>query len=96
MSKPQLRAVNPDIEHPRDRAKRDVKRWRSNAEKQKLPVSNQSTGAPNLFVDEVLQRTLRDMPELHTKPDPWIPFVIALLAVLGGLLGLVWLVKESI
>lgn len=89
MSKAALRAVNPNVDHPRDRARRDVKRWRSNAEKEKLPVVNQwHSGAPNLSVDAVLQRTLRTMPEVEDdKSFPWL----ALIAIIGGVIGIIWL-----
>lgn len=88
MSKAQLRAVENEVDHPRDAARKAVKRWRSNAEKEKLPVANQSTGHPNLFVDEVLQRTLREMPDIeYQKPFPWI----AALAFVGGLIGVIWI-----
>lgn len=61
MPKPNLRAVNPEVEHPRDVAHKAVKRWRSNAEKEKLPVSNQfDSGAPSLRTDEVLKRAEAD------------------------------------
>lgn len=62
MSKAQLRAVNPEIEHPRDTARKAVKRWRSNAEKEKLAVANQiDSGAPSLRTDEVLEKAYADL-----------------------------------
>ena len=86
MPKPNLRAIVPSVDHPRDRARREVKRWRSNAEKEKLPIANQfHSGAANLFVNEVLKGTLREMPEVEDrKPFPWI----AVVAFVGGLLGI--------
>lgn len=58
MSKVQLRAVSTELEHPRDRARREIERWRSNADKERLPVSNQhDTGAPKLDVDAVLRKS---------------------------------------
>lgn len=61
MNKAQLRAVDPEIEHPRDAARKAVRRWRSDADKQKLPVSNvQDTGSPSLRVDDVLEKALPD------------------------------------
>lgn len=58
MPKSNLRAVDSEQEHPRDRARREVKRWRSDAERERLPVSNQQdTGAPRLSVDEVLRKS---------------------------------------
>lgn len=61
MSKPQLRAVDPEVAHPRDLARRKVKQWKSDAEQGKLHISNQDdTGAPSLRVDEVLRRSEPD------------------------------------
>jgi hypothetical protein len=56
MSKSQLRAVDNQRMHPKDIARQAVKRWRSDAEKQGLPVANTTTGsgAPLLDVDAVL------------------------------------------
>ena len=53
MSKSQLRAVNNQQIHPRDVTRQPE--WRSNAEREKLPVVNVvDTGAPLLRPDEVL------------------------------------------
>lgn len=58
MPKSNLRAVDSEVEHPRERARREIQRWRSNAEQERLPVSNQhDTGAPRLMVDEVLRKS---------------------------------------
>lgn len=58
MPKPNLRAVDPEVEHPRDLARQAVKRFRLDREKQKLPVSNQTdTGSPSLRVDDILKRS---------------------------------------
>lgn len=58
MSKPQLRAVDPDREHNLDYARRKVKQWKSDAERGKLHISNQTdSGAPSLRVDDVLRRS---------------------------------------
>lgn len=59
--KAQLRAVDNEVEHARDIAAQRVRRWRSNAEKEKLPVTNvQDSGAPALLVDEVLRKAESD------------------------------------
>lgn len=58
MSKPQLRAVDPEVVHPRDLARRKVKQWKSDAERGKLHISNQDdSGAPSLRVDDILRRS---------------------------------------
>lgn len=46
-------------DHPRVLARQRVNEWRSNAEREKLPVSNphDSKGAPLLDVDAVLSRS---------------------------------------
>lgn len=55
--KPNLRAVNNEHEHNRDYARRKVKEWRSNAERERLPVSNphDDKGAPVLDIDSTLK-----------------------------------------
>lgn len=61
MPKPNLRAVNNENPSARDIAAQRVKRWRSNAEKEKLPVSNQDdSGAPSLRTDDILKRSEGD------------------------------------
>jgi hypothetical protein len=52
----QMEAAERDPNHPRSLARQAVKRWRSDAEKQGLPVANTTTGsgAPLLDVDAVL------------------------------------------
>lgn len=58
-TKPQLRAIDPNREHNLDYARRKVKQWRSDAERDKLNISNQTdSGAPSLRVDDVLQKSL--------------------------------------
>lgn len=57
-AKSQFRVVDGEREHPRDRARREVRRWRSDAEKQRLPVTT-LTGERPLDVDGVLAKTLR-------------------------------------
>lgn len=58
-------------------------------ETDQLPICNQSTGAKNLFVDEVLSRTEREIEMEPYKPTfPWlfivlvVLFVIAVIAIL--------------
>lgn len=59
--KPQLRVIDNEHEHPLDYARRKIKKWRSDAESQRLPVANQDhSGAPSLRVDEVIERSLPD------------------------------------
>lgn len=57
--KPNLRAVDNEIEHPRDLARRRVKEFRSDAEQRQLPTTNvhDDKGAPVLDRDEVLRRS---------------------------------------
>ena len=59
MSKAQLRVIDNEQRHPRDIARQRVAEWRSNAEREQLPVSNvhDDKGAPLLDVDEVLRRS---------------------------------------
>lgn len=54
--KPQLRAVNPERPHPRDIARQRVAKWKSNAEREQLPIVNVTTGsgAPLLDKDRVV------------------------------------------
>ena len=64
MPKSSLRAVDNEQEHPRDRARREVKRWRSNAEKERLPISNQHDNdqvKPVLRVDEILETSFKQI-----------------------------------
>lgn len=62
MTKPQLRAVDSNQPHTRDLARQRVKEWRSNAQRQSLPVTNihDDKGAKVLPVDEVLGHTEHD------------------------------------
>lgn len=66
MPQPNFRVVDNEVEHPRDRARREMKRFRTNAEREKLGICNQHTDreASRLSVDEVLKRGERDMPEV--------------------------------
>lgn len=59
MTKAQFRVVDNEREHPRDRARRLVAEWRSDSEREKLPISNthDDKGAPVLNVNEVLRRS---------------------------------------
>lgn len=59
MPKPNLRAVDNETEHPRDRARRRVRDWRSNAQRDQLPISNihDDKGADVLDVDAVLRKS---------------------------------------
>lgn len=66
--KPQLRAIDPEHEHPRDRARRAVKRFLLDREKKekglKAPgVSNQHGDEvkPALLVDEVLKKSFKQI-----------------------------------
>ena len=58
-----LRVVDPDRIHPRDAARSAVNKFRLDRERERLPICNQSTGAKHLFIDEVIKRTEREMPE---------------------------------
>lgn len=59
MPNPKLRVIDNEHEHPRDRARRLVNEWRSDADRENLPVSNRhdDKGAPVLDVDHVIRRT---------------------------------------
>lgn len=87
MPKPNLRAVNKEQIHARDIAAQRVKRWRSNAEKERLPIVT-LTGETPLPVDDILKGSLREMPDVEEdKSFPWI----AIAAIVGGLIGILWL-----
>ena len=74
---------------------RVVKRFRTLVEQERLPISNQiCTGAPNLFVDDVLKRTERDMPEEVRPPRYKINPLIGLFLILFSIVGLVLLVNS--
>lgn len=55
--KPNLRAVDNDQPHARDIARQRVNEWRSNAEREGLPITNMhdDKGAPVLDVDSTLK-----------------------------------------
>ena len=63
--KAQLRAVNPNYDHPRDRARREVKRFKLDREKgfKSLQVANQHEEVvkPLLRVDEVLLKSFKQI-----------------------------------
>lgn len=67
--KPNLRAVDNDHEHTRDYARRKVKEWRSNAERERLPVSNphDDKGAPVLMRDDVVRASVPNHAEPAVK-----------------------------
>ena len=58
-----------------------------------LPVCNQSTGARNLFVDEVIRGTERETPE-EVRPRYKVNPLISLFLILFSIVGLVLLVKS--
>lgn len=60
--KPNLRAVDNDQPHARDIARQRVNEWRSNAEREKLPVSNARDvyGAPLLQVNTIVRGSIPD------------------------------------
>lgn len=57
-----IEAQERDPNHPRTIAREAIKQWRSNAQRESLPVSNQhdNKNAPVLDVDEVLSRSQLD------------------------------------
>lgn len=60
-AKSQLRVIDNQREHNLDYARRKVKQWRSDAQREKREVANQDdSGAPSLRVDEVLRRSEPD------------------------------------
>ena len=68
MLKPNLRAVDNNQPHARDIARAAVKEWRSNADKEELPIATvQDSGAPSLRVDDVIRRS---QPDLIGKKAP--------------------------
>lgn len=69
-----LRVVDPDRLRTTDMARKAVRRWRSDADRMKLGISNQDhSGATHLAVDEVLKRTEREMPKQIIKRKPfWV------------------------
>lgn len=83
--KAQLRAVDNERPHARDIARREVKRFRTIADRERLPICNQSTGAKNLFVDEVIARTERAVREAPRSPkvNPLFALLLILLSVIG-------------
>lgn len=62
MPQPKFRVVDKENPHARDIARREVKRFRLDREKEKLAVSNQvcTDGVPRLDVDESLARSQPD------------------------------------
>ena len=92
-----LRVVDADRLHPIDMARKAVRRWRSDADRMKLGVSNQfHSGATHLAVDEVLKRTEREMPKQAVKRKPfWLIqlgyalMVLVLLIVTGAALFII-------
>lgn len=91
MAQLNFRVVDNEVPHPRDIAKRRVKQFRTLVEQEKRPICNQSTGAPNLFVDDVLKRTERDMPE-EVRPRYKVNPLVSLLLILFSIVGLVLLI----
>lgn len=62
-TRPQLRVIDNEVEHPLDYARRKVKEFQLDREKgeKPLPVSNPTdSGAPPLRVDDVLRRSEPD------------------------------------
>lgn len=61
--KVQLRAINPERLHARDLARKLVRRWKSDAERDRLPVANQHVEEvkPALRVDEVLLKSFKQI-----------------------------------
>ena len=58
MPKANLRAVDNERLHPRDAARKAVKAFRLDREKEKFGVCNQiDSGAPSLRTDEILKRS---------------------------------------
>lgn len=57
-----IEAQERDPNHPRVLAREVIKQWRSNAQRESLPVSNQhdDKNAPVLDVDEILRRSQPD------------------------------------
>lgn len=60
-------------------------------ETDQLPICNQSTGAKNLFVDEVLRGTEREIAmQSYRKPFPYW----SLVAILIFIIGIIWIFTE--
>lgn len=70
--KPNLRAVNNAQPHARDLARQRVAEWRSNAQREGLPVTNLTdSGAPLLKRDEVLRRSYPTYGPTAVKRSLW-------------------------
>lgn len=94
MAQANFRVIDPNREHARDLARRKVKQFRTLVERERLPICNQSTGARNLFVDEVLRQTERELPEAEVRP-PYRPNpYFAIFLILFSIVGLVILVNS--
>lgn len=94
MPQPNFRVVDPDRQHARDLARREVKRFRADAERESWPICNQQDkGGRSLFVDEVIRRTERDMPEVEERSlsTPIMLFIALLFMAIGAVGLVVWL-----
>lgn len=97
MGQPNFRVVEGDRPHARDIARVAVKRFRSDAEREKLPLCNQHTEreAKQLLVDDVIAATERVMPEeirSNYKVNPIVAFWI----IVGVLLTAAVIIREAI
>lgn len=97
MAQPNLRVVIPDQLHPRDLARREVKRFMLDREKDdRQTVCNQHTdqAAKQLWVDDVLERTERVMQEeVHARyrVNPIVVFWL----IVGVIISLALVVVKS-
>lgn len=89
-----LRVVDNERLHARDAARNAVKKFRLDRERERLPICNQSTGARNLFTDEVLKRTEREMPVIQRRQSIFKPYAIFLALILLAVFGTLLLVAK--
>lgn len=67
-----LRAVDNDHLHARDLARQRVAEWKSNAQREGLPIANQvDSGAPLLRRDEIVERSYPTYVPTVIKRSLW-------------------------
>lgn len=70
--KPNLRVIDNEQPHARDIARQRIAEWRSNAQRESLPVVNvQDSGAPLLRRDEVVRASYPTYGMSESKRSLW-------------------------